>query len=505
MAPEKPCVLACDIGTGGVKVAVYDAGIHLLDKEFVPYHSIYPGPEMVEQDPEAWWDGITEATKRIIARNGDVARRIAAIAVDAMSPVLVACDARGNALRPAIIWMDRRTTEQCARINEVIGDDLFRITGNHNDPSNFAPKAMWLREHEGSTYARTAVLHTASGYVVHRLTGTAIMDVTQCGLSQLCATERSAWDAQLVKGCGLNLEKLPEIVESAHIVGQLTDDAARQLHLPSGIPVVAGSMDNVAAGLGLGVTEHHEAYVSAGTATNLCVCSDSPRCNRAFHLYRHIMPNRFLSVAGVDYGGAGVKWFKELLGEVSYRHIDEMADAAMRSPLPLLYLPYLVGQRAPLWDSTTTGVLLGLHPSTSRNELFRALMEGNALGLQRVLTIFSREGFPVTAARMTGGASQSRTYAGICADALGIPLEIFDDGDVAVRGTAITALVASGVQPSWEAAVAGLHARHVVEPDPARHRYFREMGELFAATYEDLKKHFATLERIRTEHREDNS
>ena len=496
-AADSPYVLACDLGTGGVKVAVFDAQLRLVDKAFRTYASRYPAAEMAEQSPQDWWDSIRRGVREIIARDPGVAAGIVGIGVAAMTPVFVACDQDGRALRPAMIWMDRRAREQCQAIDREIGDDLFRICGNHNDPSNFAPKAMWFRQHEPEAYNEASILHSAVGYLVHRLTGVACADVTQCGLTQLCDTRNSRWDKSLFARCGLHMEKLPPIVESSAVVAGLSAEVATDLGLTAGIPVVAGSMDNVAAGVGLGVVDGGEAYVSAGTATNLCVCSSEAVFDRAFHLYRHVRPGRFLSVAGVDSGGAGVKWLKELLGDIDYEDIDMLVSQPNENPHLLAFLPYLVGQRAPLWNDVTTGVLMGLHPSTSRSDLFRALMEGNAIGLRRVLSLFRQRGFRFTSARMTGGPSLSRAYTQAFADALAIPLDVFDDSDVSVRGAAVNAAVGVGLLPSFDAASALLTARGRVEPDSGAAAYFEAMHELCERIYRNLQDEFDALAKIR--------
>lgn len=495
-AGERPCVLAFDLGTGGAKVELFDSQFRMMRKAYVPYESRYPAAGMVEQRPQEWWDAIRRGLREILEPGPGY--HIEAIGVAAMTPVLVACDGNGNALRPAMIWMDRRAHQECGVIDREIGDDLFHICGNHNDPSNFGPKAMWLQRHEPEVYSATAVLHSAVGYLVQRMTGVACADVTQCGLSQLCDTRNSRWDERLVRGCGLDMAKLPPIVESSDVVGALSAAAANELGLPAGIPVVAGSMDNVAAGLGLGVVESNEAYVSAGTATNLCVCSNEPVFDRAFHLYRHVRPGHFLSVAGVDSGGAGVKWLKELLGDVQYEDIDRMVASPSVTGLPVAFLPYMVGQRAPLWNDVTRGVLMGLHPSTTRADLFRALMEGNAVGVRRILSLFQQRGFRVASARMTGGASLSSAYTQIFADALGMRLDVFADSDVSVRGAAVNAAVSVGLHDSFEAVAPLLVARRSVEPEPRAAGYYRDMHRLFDTAYEHLQEGFRILATIQS-------
>lgn len=490
-------VLAFDLGTGGVKAALFSEDLELQGHVFVEYPSLYPKPGWVEQDPQEWWAAMKTALTRLLAKGDVYPSQIAVIGVDTMAPVIVACDVAGAALRPAVIWMDRRAVSESNRIEERIGTTLFDINGNHNDPSNFAPKVMWIKQNEPDIYRKTALFHSAAGYLVHRLTGQACMDVTQCGLSQLCDTRRSEWDATLIAGCGLDGRRLPPISESTAVVGTVSVATARELGLVEGIPVIAGAMDNVAAGLGLGVIERDEAYVSAGTATNLCVCTDKPKYIKEFHLYRHIVPNRFLSVAGVDYGGAGTKWIKSILGDIDFTEINRLVTGSVDNEIPMIYLPYMVGQRAPLWNDVTTGVLMGIHPSVRRDDLLRTMMEGNAVALREVAELFRKRGYHVKLASLTGGASHSEANCRIFSDALGIPLDIFDESDVAVRGIAMAAAFGAGIYTSFETLVKRVHAQKRIEPEMDRTTYYREMSGIFRSVYGKLQDEFQALAMLR--------
>jgi len=215
-------IVAFDLGTGGVKAALFDESLRIHGRAFVEYSSRYPKPGWVEQDPEGWWSGMRGALRSLLSTVSVQPKEIVVVGIDAMAPVLVPCTADGTALRPAMIWMDRRSGEESALIEREIGPDLFRISGNHNDPSNFAPKAMWLKRNEPEVYEKADLLHGAVGYLVHRLTGEACLDVTQCGLSQLCNSRESTWDESLIRGCALDRVKLPPILESTAVAGTVT-------------------------------------------------------------------------------------------------------------------------------------------------------------------------------------------------------------------------------------------------------------------------------------------
>jgi len=487
-------IIAIDLGTGGVKTVLFDSELNAVFQAFASYETYYPRPGWAEQDPGDWWRSIKANLKKIIQESRIDPGQIAVIGIDAMTPVLVPTDSRGMHLRSAIIWLDRRAAQAQRFINEGLKEDLFRISGNHNDPSNFGPKLMWLRDHDSEVYQKASLFHHANGYIVSRLTGVNCLDKTQCGLTQLCDTKNAQWSDFLIQSCGLDRRKLPEIAESIEIVGSVTQGAAEELGLISGIPVIAGSMDNVAAGLGLGVHKPRQMYVSAGTATNVCLCLDKPLFDPSFHIYSHILPNSWLSVAGVDFGGAGLRWFKEILGNISYPELDTTIEKCSgRQCKPIVFLPYMVGQRAPIWNDDTRGVMFGLDPSMGRGELAKAFMEGNALGVKRIIEIFRNLGYSIKSAKLTGGVTESRVYSQVFADVMGCNVEITSEKDVTTRGIAIAAAMGAGLAPNIDYLINKTATQKHVEAKPERTRYYEDVYELFVELFERLEPCYRKL------------
>jgi len=418
-----------------------------------------------------------------------------------MTPVLVAVDKSGNCLRPAIIWMDRRASEQCKEIEENLGNRLFEINGNHNDPSNLAPKIMWVKDNEPEIYDKTDKFLYASSYLVNRMTGKMVVDKTQCGLSQLCDTRNSHWSLELIEGCGLDRNKLPEIVDSTEVVGNLTAHAAALLGLSKDTLVIAGAMDNVAAGLGTGVYDDGQVYISAGTATNGCICSSTPLYNEALHVYHHIVPDRWLNVAGVDYGGAGLKWFNNLLGNTSIPELVQEAEKKGTSNTAMVFLPYMVGQRAPIWNTGTRGVVFGLDPAADRADLAQIFMEGNALGVRNIFKIVEDLGLSIDEVKLTGGCSRSDYYSQIFADVTGKSVEVAGETDVASLGMAMAAAYAMGYYSSFTEMTGLIRNRSSFTPDSTAADYYNSVFELFKSLYEQLESQYDKLNSIRKKYK----
>lgn len=487
-------ILAIDLGTTSMKAVLFDQYLNSVSNAKVDYKTDYPAPGWAEQDVSQWWEALRSAVKQLLGADGAPSPSdISIVAIDAMTPTIVPVDAGGTALRKAIIWMDRRAEKECRMIGDSLGDELFRISGNHNDPSNFSPKVRWVKENEPDIYRRADKFLFANAYMVYRLTGLYSMDQTQCGLSQLCDTLEGVWSDKLITGSELDKEKLPPIFESTDIVGSISAAAASDLGLSTESRVIAGSMDNVAAGMGSGAAKDQELYISAGTAANVCFVTEASQFDTSFHIYRHIVPNLWIHTAGVDYGGAGYKWFANLIDEKDYAALDERADAVPVGERPLIFLPYMVGQRAPLWNSNTRGVLFGMDPSMSDGEMARAFMEGNAYGIRKILELARKLGASPDVGRLTGGCSESRVYSQIFADVLGIDVKRVGEMDTAPLGIAMAGAWAAGFFDDFEKMTDLVSIRAVQKTDKIKNNYYNGAYELFDELYGKLEPVFEKL------------
>ncbi|MDA3811278.1 MAG: FGGY family carbohydrate kinase [Spirochaetaceae bacterium] len=493
-------ILAFDLGTTSLKTVLFKRNFKIVASAERDYPTSYPAANWAEQDPENWWKALIETTDEVIHKGEVHPYEVKVIAIDAMTPVLVVIDKEGYNLRPAIIWMDRRAEDQCRQIDKNLGSELFEINGNHNDPSNLAPKIMWVKDNEPDIYAKCEKILYASSYLVYRLTGKMVIDKTQCGLSQLCDTKTSEWSDLLVEGCGIDRNKLPEIVNSTDIVGKLTTHAAAILGLSTETSVIAGAMDNVAAGLGSGVYDDGQVYISAGTATNGCVCSSTPLYNHALHVYHHIVPDRWLNVAGVDYGGASLNWFKNLLSDISIEELVQEIEKK-KSLTSMIFLPYMVGQRAPIWNTSTRGVVFGLDPSVDRADLANMFMEGNALGVKKIFKIVENLGLNIVDVKLTGGCSKSDYYCQIFADVTGKEIQIAGETDVASLGMAMAAAFAMEYYSSFNEMTKLIKPRSSFKPVLEAEEYYEDLFALFTVLYSQLENQYESLNKIREKYK----
>jgi xylulokinase len=490
-------ILSVDLGTTSCKTVLLDTDFNVAATARTEYGTDYPHPGWAEQPASQWWHALRENSRSVIEKSSIDPAEIIAVGIDAFSTTVLPVDKAGNPLRPGLIWMDRRAAKQAQWIARNLNDELWEINGNVSDAGNPAPKIMWIKENEPEVYEKTHMFLHANGYLVYRLTGEYSMDVSEAGLSQFCNTRTGEYSDVLLDGCGIDRAKLPPIFNCIDVVGKVTAEAAKETGLAVGTPVIAGAMDNVAAGLGAGVCKGGEVFISGGTVTTNNVCLSEPRYNRNLHVYPHIVPGTWITSGGVDFGGAGIKWFNEkILESEGYAGLDKLIDSSTAAKSSVIFLPYMVGQRCPIWNDHTSGVIMGLKPTTTRQDFVRALIEGTTYGSRHVLSIVEEEGVEIVAVKMTGGSSNSAVWVQIFSDVLGKPIEIPGTVDLPPLGIAIAAAYGVGAISSFEEAFEKIPTRAAFAPCMENHEYYSEMYKVFRSLYENIKGEYDALAAI---------
>lgn len=461
-------LVGVDVGTTGVKVIVSDRAGRVLAQASQEYPTHFPQPGWAEQEPEAWWKSARHVLGEVLAAPGVDAQSIAAIGVSCQAPSLVAVDAQGVPVHPALIWMDRRSEPQCAALRATVDEALItRINGGRIDPYFLAPKLLWLRETRPAAYARCHTVLQANGYLVHKLTGVFSMDSSHGPLTLLFDTERQAWSPTLLDALQLDAAKLPPVAPCAEIVGTVTPAAAAATGLPAGTPVIAGMTDGTAAAVEVGLVRPGQAAEMTGQSTVLLVCSDTPYRGRDLFPLGHAVPGLHLVVGAMVATGGALRWFRDHLGEseiaaAQQRGVDPfeiLSQKAAQSPPGanrLIFLPYMYGERSPIWDSAARGVFFGLSLATTKGDLVRAIMEGAAYGLRHNVETAAADGFPLATLACVGGGARSALWNQIKADVLQRPVSLPGAASGAAMGDAIVAAVGVGLYASIAEAVAAM-------------------------------------------------
>ncbi|HYF92426.1 MAG TPA: FGGY-family carbohydrate kinase [Symbiobacteriaceae bacterium] len=501
-------LLGVDIGTTALKSVLFDFHGRRLWQADAEYPTRHPATGWAEQDPDDWWRAFCHTMRRMTGDIGKVAN-IVAIGVSSQAPTMLPVDRSLKPVRPALIWMDRRSESQCEWLRREVGEERIRsITGNRTDPYYMASELLWFKQTEPELYAHTRCLLQANGYVNLRLTGELSIDLSHCALTQLFDIARDCWSTELLVAMGVDPALLPPVSECTDVIGRVTAAAAAETGLPVGIPVVAGAVDGVAAALEAGVLDPGEAAEMTGTSTVLILPVGTPRFSPDLTASRHALPDTYLLFGAMSTTGASLRWFRDQLGaaEVAaarelgtdpYDMLTSSAGAVPPGANGVIFLPYMAGERAPIWNTNARGVFAGLSMATTRADLVRAVLEGSVFALAHNIEAAEGVGVEVRDLRSVGGGARSPLWCQIKADVLGRPVLLPRTAVGAPFGDAVLAGRGVGIYPDLKTPVRStVTVSHRFEPNPEAHDRYREVYRVYRSIYEHLRPDFDRLAEV---------
>ncbi|CAN5375830.1 xylulokinase [soil metagenome] len=429
-------MLGIDVGTSGCKGILIDENGRVLKTAGAEYPLSIPRPMWSEQNPEDWWRGVQEVIAAIGEPNPD------AVGLTGQMHGSVFLDVQGEVVRPAILWNDQRTTEQCAEIDRRVGRERVReITRNPPLTGFTVPKILWLREHEPEAFARVRRVLLPKDYIRYRLTGTMATEVSDASGTGLLDVPARKWSQEMLSALSLEPALLPDVYES-DVATAKTDGSGG---LRAGIPVVGGGGDQAAGAVGTGTVVPGVVSVSLGTSGVVFSALEAPNYDPAGAVHTFCHANRSWHAMGVMLAcGGAVGWFRDVFG-TDYAAMN--AEAASASSEGLTFLPYLTGERSPHNDPWAKGAFAGLTLGHGRAQMTRALFEGVTFGLLDGFEALARLGAVAEEIRVTGGGARSGLWLSLLADAFGKPVTTLEADEGPAMGAALLAGVGVGLWP----------------------------------------------------------
>jgi xylulokinase len=486
-------VLGIDVGTTGVRAAVVDDTGQIVAQaaEACPPDTRVSG--RAEADPEAWWAAVSTALGRIASRTR--LDDIAGIGVVGQAPTAVLVDGNAKPVRPAILWLDVRADEEARALESRLGPGgAEAIGGNRSDAYFLGPKLAWLKAHEPRALEAASLIIPSHAFVVLQLTGEAACDPS---VGMLCAplfdASTQRWSEVGARAVGVDMAKLPCIASATAIAGHVTPRASQRTGLRPGTPVVTGGGDFAAAALGAGVIDEGQVGLMLGTAGNLLVPMTAPRFDTRLIQSHHVGVDRWLALGGTLCGGA-LEWFREACASgASWETLEDEVAKVAEPTSDLMVLPYFQGERTPIWNARARAVIFGADLTHGRAELYRALIEGVALGFKHAARVAEENGVRLAEVVATNGAGRSGVLRQTLCDALGVPLGWVDDAAGTVRGAAALAALGTGVVSDLSAlrvwSERAARTKHLPEP-----RSVARLERLFArrlSLYQALQSEFS--------------
>jgi xylulokinase len=503
-------LIGLDIGTTSVKAGVFDASGRQLAGAGHEYRIDHPAPDRAEIDADTYWVATVAAVRRALSSAGGDPGRVEAIAVSSQGETVVAVDANGTALAPAIIWLDNRALAEARELAERFGDaEVYEHTGVPSiTPTWTACKLAWWRQHEPALFTRASRFLLVEDLLLHRLSGRFVTEGGVQSTSLLYDIRANAWWDAMLEAVGIGPERLPEIVRPGAVVGTLSSEAANELGLPKSVRVVAGGMDQGAGAVGVGNTGSGVVSESTGGALTLQASVDHPDGDptRQTPVYVHSAPGRYLYCPVCPTGGMALTWFRDQFGadEVAraardgaggsaYDLLTGLATGVPAGAEGLTMLPHLMGAFSPEYEPEATGVFFGFTLHHGKPHFVRAVLEAVAFMLRRNLELLGGAGAPATEIRSHGGGARSGLWNQIKADACGLPVMTLDGEDAAVRGDAMIAGVATGAFPGLAAASAAMvKVKDLYEPNPVTRAAYEDAYGRYVRLFDTLRPLFAT-------------
>lgn len=493
-------LIAHDIGTTGDKASLHDTSGALIASTTARYGTRYGSGGVVEQDPEDWWRAFIDATRSLLEKTETRPEDVTAVGVSGQMMGAVLVDHEHNPVRPALIWADTRSQEQCATLVHRIGQQAaYSLLGHRLNPTYSLTKVMWVRQHEPDVFARTAKVCQAKDFVAARLTGRLATDPSDASSTNAFDQRSGVWADSVLEQADISVDLWPEVVASTTVLGMVTAEAARATGLLSGTPVVLGGGDGPMAATGVGIIEPEDgAYTYLGSSSWVSVASTEPLLDlpqMRTMTFNHVAPGRYVPTATMQAGGGALQWVADLLGSDAepdrFTRLVSAAERVSAADEGLFFLPHLLGERSPWWNPNARGAFVGLARHHGEAHLTRAVLEGVAFNLATCVQAFRQHGTPVTRVDAIGGGAASPVWLQILADVWGCEVRqrtIVDEANS--LGAAVTTGVAIGTVPDLSAARRLSEINAVFRPDTTRHRAYQEHHQEFVEIYAALEPVF---------------
>ncbi|MBN1579394.1 MAG: FGGY-family carbohydrate kinase [Anaerolineae bacterium] len=511
-------LLGMDYGTGGAKACIIDDQGEVLGFAFREYPFFHDKPGWSEHDPALYWRIACDMIREALAEARVDPAEIRGIAVSSALPSMVMVDRDHNPIHRAYNLLDRRATRQVAWLKENVGEDrIFEISGNRLEDHPTIVNLLWERDNRPESYKTIWKALTIDGFISLKLTGKATLNVSAGGFYGVAYNLRTlAFDTAMLDAVGMSLDLMPDLFECTDIIGVVTPMAAEQTGLVAGIPVAAGQVDCNAGYLGAGSTEEGDIQCNLGTVGNLGLIykdvefsfSDIGRLMINFP-YTVNSRQTYITVPTTMTGGQSIRYLRDqfsqyeveverVLGVSSYDLLNLEAAKVPLGSEGLIILPFLMGERTPIWDVYSRGVVFGLSMNHTKGHLVRAMMEAVAYAMYDSFRLLQEAGLKIELPLiMNEGGAVSTLWRQIITDLFNVPIVLVKRRTGAPFGDAILAGVATGVFPDFSVAKAWAQYVEPMEPNAANHERYMDYFMLYKRIYEHVKADFVDLARLR--------
>ena len=478
-----------DLGTSAVKLLLMDETGHIhkiVSKEYPLY---FPNPGWSEQKPEDWYEQSMAGLKELLSECDK--SKVAGISFGGQMHGLVILDSDDNVIRPALLWNDGRTYEECDYLNNVIGKDkLSEYTANISFTGFTAPKILWVKNKEPENFARIAKIMLPKDYLAYKLSGVHCTDVSDASGMLLFDVKNRCWSKEMMEICDVKEEQLAKVFESYEVVGTLKPDVADELGLSTEVKIIAGAGDNAAAAVGTGTVGDGRCNISLGTSGTIFISSDSFGVdeNNALHSFAHADGHYHLMGCMLSAASCNKWWMEEIMQTKDFAGEQKAIEKLGENHV--YFLPYLMGERSPHNNPNARGTFIGMTMDTTRADMYQAVLEGVGFALRDSFEVAKSLGIKIERTKICGGGAKSPLWKKIIANILGLKVDIIESEEGPGYGGAMLAAVGCGEFASVEEAADKLvKVIDTVEPDA-------ELTAKYDVRYNQFKQIYPTVKPV---------
>ena len=485
--------IGVDLGTSAVKLLLMDENGKIKKTVSREYPLYFPHPGWSEQKPEDWYKQSMDGLKELL--KDEKKEEVAGISFGGQMHGLVLLDENDEVIRPALLWNDGRTYEECDYLNNVIGKDkLSEYTANISFTGFTAPKILWVKNKEPENFARIKKIMLPKDYLAYRLSGVHCTDVSDASGMLLFDVKNRTWSKEMCEICSVKPEWLAKVYESYEVVGTLKKEVAEELGIPAAAKVIAGAGDNAAAAVGTGTVGDGRCNISLGTSGTIFISSRKFGVdkNNALHSFDHADGTYHLMGCMLSAASCNKWWMDEILKTKEYAKEQEGFDKLGENHV--FFLPYLMGERSPHNNPNARGTFTGITMDTTREDMTQAVLEGVAFALRDSLEVAKTLGIPITRTKICGGGAKSPLWCKMIANILNLKVDKIESEEGPALGAAMLAAVGCGVYGSVEEiAEKMVKVVDTIEPDPSIAAKYDEKYAQFKQIYPALKPVFDVI------------
>ena len=485
--------IGVDLGTSAVKLLLMDGAGHIEKIVSREYPIFFPHPGWSEQNPEDWFAQTMDGLKELLSECDK--SQVAGISFGGQMHGLVILDDKDQVIRPALLWNDGRTYEECDYLNNVIGKEkLSEYTANISFTGFTAPKILWVKNKEPENFAKIKKIMLPKDYIAYKLSGVHCTDVSDASGMLIFDVKNRCWSKEMMEICGITEDQLAKVYESYEAVGNVLPEIAKELGIPETVKVVAGAGDNAAAAVGTGTVGDGRCNISLGTSGTIFISSEKFGVDRfnALHSFDHADGNFHLMGCMLSAASCNKWWMDEIIGTKDYAAEQKVIEKLGENHV--FFLPYLMGERSPHNNPNARGTFIGMTMDTTRADMTQAVLEGVAFALRDSLEVAKSLGIHIERTKICGGGAKSPLWRKMIANIMNLKVDMIESEEGPALGGAMLAAVACGEYKNVEEAAEKLvKVVGTVEPDPELAAKYEEKYQQFKQIYPACKPLFEII------------